>query len=108
MSNIDKWAGLDSGVFVHSGLGVGMIVEQNCCMNVDLCQYIYINFPHFNQQHVVTFLSLNISVKFLPFYSFMLYSILYYFMFNIALPTITQICTCVSPNNLQSCVSSVS
>lgn len=44
MSNIDKWAGLDSGVFVHSGLGVGMIVEQHCCMNVDLCQYIY-KFP---------------------------------------------------------------
>lgn len=42
MSNIDKWAGLDSGVFVHSGLGVGMIVEQHCCMNVDLNVSVYI------------------------------------------------------------------
>lgn len=59
-------------------------------MKMDLCQSIlYISIPNLSQQHVVTFVSLNISVKCLPFYSSMLYSTFTLFIFNIALPTIT-------------------
>lgn len=82
MSNIDKWAGLNPAVFVHSWLGVrknGGTPVLHYCGPVSVYKY--------PKQYVVTFESLNICVTFILFYSsiswIFLYSNLYLFMFNI-------------------------